>query len=298
MRRLLVLLPALASLALLVCTAPQLYGWQWPVAEGMVSATFGQLRHGGFSRGVVLGGGEAVYPASDGEIVFSFSAGEFAHPLGRYLVLQHESGFRTLYGNLDPATALSPSDTALAPADFVVDQSQRLASVGSSGFAAGRQTTFEIIDEQLDAFVNPLLILPERADRRSPVVGRIVIEHGSEQLEAAADTPVAAPVTVALVAEIYDPGAEASFLQILAPYEIVVVQDGDEVQRITYETLQGRDGNFLLGGLHAAGQLYRGDRMVYLGEVQIIDEPVSVSITVRDFSGNSVSKSIVLRPEF
>ncbi len=295
MRRLLIVLATL-FVASSTFTASLLYGWQWPVADGMISATFGQLHHGGFSRGVVLGGGDAVHPASDGEIVFSFGVGEFAHPLGSYIVLQHDGGFRTLYGNLDPATVLVPPDTATG--EFTVEPSQRLAAVGSSGYATGRQTTFEIIDDELDAFVNPLLILPERADRRTPVVGRILIERGSEQLEAGAVTPIVAPATVALVAEIYDAGAATGYLQILAPYEIVVEHDGAEARRITYETLQARGGSFLLGGRYAAEQLYRGERMVHLGEVEVTTEPVTITITVRDFSGNAVSRSVVLRPEF
>lgn len=263
--------------------------WQWPVEDGVLSATFGQLRHGGFSQGVVFGGaGQQVRPAAEGELVFSCDGRLFPHPLGNFVVLQHEGGFRSVYAHLEDVT-LPSGQVRFSAADVI-------AAVGSSGFAAGRQTVFQIVDEELNAYVNPLLILPARPDTRNPVLGAVVLEQDDgTRLQAAAVTTLDGAGKVTLLAEVYDPGAEVSFLQRLVPYEIVVEQDGHELRRITFETLQGRDGTFLLGGSYRADQLYRGDSVFDLGTVSVADEPSRIRISVRDFSGNTVQRTITVQ---
>ena len=272
----------------LVLAAASLYAWQWPVVDGVLSTTFGQLHYGDFSHGVILSGeGEYVYPASDGELVFRFDGSRFSHPLGNFIVLHHEGGFRTVYANLAQLDG--------GPQQRMLGASQPLARVGSSGYALGPQTIFQIIDEELDAFVNPLLILPERPDARNPVLDAIVLEYNGEQHQAAVETVIGAEGSVRLLAELYDPGAEAAFLQILAPYEIVVTQDERELRRIGFETLQGREGRLLLGGSYSADELYRDARLVDLGTIEVSDEPSTVRIRVRDFAGNAVERSITVQ---
>ncbi|TVQ39996.1 MAG: M23 family metallopeptidase [Spirochaetaceae bacterium] len=277
---LLLLAPALA-----VCVG----AWQWPVEDGFLSATFGQLRHGGFTQGVILSGtGQQVRPAAEGELVFRFDGRTFSHPLGDFLVLHHDGGFRSVYAHLEDVT-ISPGQVRFSGVDAI-------ARVGSSGFAAGRQTVFQIVDEELNAYVNPLLILPARPDSRNPVLGTIVLEQeDGTRLETGAVTVLDAGGNVTLLAEVYDPGAETAFLQILAPYEIVVEQDERELRRITFETLQGRDGTLLLGGSYSADQLYRGDRVFDLGVIEVTDEPSRIRISVRDFSGNAVQRTITVQ---
>ena len=272
----------------MVLAAASLYAWQWPVADGVLSTTFGQLHYGDFSHGVILSGeGEYVYPASDGELVFRFDGSRFSHPLGNFVVLHHEGGFRTVYANLAQLDG--------GPQQRMLGTSQPLARVGSTGYALGPQTIFQIIDEELDAFVNPLLILPERPDARNPVLDAIVLEYNGERHQAAVETVIGAEGSVRLLAELYDPSAEAAFLQILAPYEIVVTQDERELRRIGFETLQGREGRLLLGGSYSADELYRGGRLVDLGTIEVSDEPSTVRIRVRDFSGNAVERSITVQ---
>ncbi len=279
--------PAAAALILLLA-AVSLYAWQWPVEDGVLSTSFGQLHYGDFSHGVILSGGaEYVYPASDGELVFRFDGSRFSHPLGNFVVLHHEGGFRTVYANLAQLDS--------GPQQRLLVGSQPLARVGSSGYALGPQTIFQIIDEELDAFVNPLLILPERPDARNPVLDTIVLEYNGERHQAAAQTLIGAEGSVRLLAELYDPSAEAAFLQILAPYEIVVAQDERELRRIVFETVQGREGRLLLGGSYSADELYRSDRLVDLGTIEVSDEPSTVRIRVRDFSGNAVQRSITVQ---
>ncbi|TVR05219.1 MAG: M23 family metallopeptidase [Spirochaetaceae bacterium] len=264
--------------------------WQWPVDGGVLVTGFAQLHHDGFSRGVLFAGDDAVVrSAAAGEVVFFLAPGHRAHPLGNFVALSHDGGFRSVYTGLE--------DVELSDGVTSVVAGERLGIVGGSGFARGRRVGFQIIDEELDAFVNPMLILPPREDRRSPVIVSILLERDGQTIAASAVTSYGPPGAARLLVETFDPSAETGTTLVpLAPYEIVVELEGREIRRITFETLQARDGSVVLAGRYRADALYRGERLLDLGEIVVGERPVPLAVTVRDFAGNRVRRTVSLNP--
>jgi len=95
---------------------PACRGFDWPVEEKMLMATFGERRHGRFFSGIDLGGGEqVVFPIANGEVIFFHEEGGLSHALkrgnGSFIVLQHEGGIRSAYSHLKKGSI--PRDTKL-----------------------------------------------------------------------------------------------------------------------------------------------------------------------------------------
>ena len=96
--------PLVMMLGLLV--ARPAAGLEWPVAQVVVTATFGESRGDHFHAGIDLGGGvQEVLPIAAGEVVFAHEEGEDRSSvpvgLGSFLVLQHKGGVRSIYGHLE-----------------------------------------------------------------------------------------------------------------------------------------------------------------------------------------------------
>jgi len=93
---------------------PVCRGFDWPVEEKVLMATFGERRHGHFFSGIDIGGGEqVVFPIADGELIFFHEEGALSHALkrgnGSFIVLQHEGGIRSAYSHLRKGSI--PRDT-------------------------------------------------------------------------------------------------------------------------------------------------------------------------------------------
>lgn len=128
-------------------------GFAWP-SLGPISSRFGmryspidgQLRlHGGID--LAVGTGTAVWATKSGTVM---EAG-FSEVYGRYVVLQHNGGYRSLYAH-NSALAVSVGET--------VSQGEIIAWSGSTGLSTGPHLHFEI--HYLGAPVDPLLLLTER----------------------------------------------------------------------------------------------------------------------------------------
>ncbi len=100
----------LPMLLFAVISVPLGRGFDWPVEEKVLMATFGERRYGHFFSGIDLGGGvQVVFPIADGEFIFSHEEGENFHSLkrgnGSLIVLQHEGGIRSVYSHLQKGSA-------------------------------------------------------------------------------------------------------------------------------------------------------------------------------------------------
>ena len=97
-----------------IFVTPNCRGFDWPVEEKLLMATFGERRHGHFFSGIDLGGAEqVVFPIADGEVIFFHEEGGAPHSLkrgnGSFIVLQHEGGIRSVYSHLKKGSI--PRDT-------------------------------------------------------------------------------------------------------------------------------------------------------------------------------------------
>jgi septal ring factor EnvC (AmiA/AmiB activator) len=109
----------------------------WPVA-GQVLTRFGMQRHPQFKtmifrRGIEIGAreGDTVRAINDGQVAFA----DWYKGYGKLLIIEHASGFYSLYGNLE--------QIALAKGDRV-SKGQAVGLVGETGSLKGPKLYFEI----------------------------------------------------------------------------------------------------------------------------------------------------------
>ena len=125
-----------------------------PLTFGVISSGYGWRKHpvsgqSSFHSGIDIAApqGSEVYPARSGEVIFT----GFDSDLGLHVIIEHEGGYRTVYGHLR---------------EFFVRLNQTVSTgtiigrVGSSGLSTGPHLHFEIRNRGTPR--NPSDYLPEK----------------------------------------------------------------------------------------------------------------------------------------
>ncbi len=122
--------------------------WEWPTNRGYtISSYFGYrlaiFGEGDFHSGLDIAGtgyGSPVYAANNGVIQeikeLKYANGQY-YSYGKYILINHNNGYYTLYGHLSAfAEGLKVGST--------VERGQQIGKVGSTGWATGPHLHFEI----------------------------------------------------------------------------------------------------------------------------------------------------------
>lgn len=119
--------------------------FRWPLKTGKITDYFGRYRLGSRHRGVDIGapGGTPIYAAASGTVSTATSSGSY----GKYVVIQHEKGYSTLYAH---ASSLNVG------VGQWVSKGQLIAWVGSTGVSTGNHLHFEIRRHGASNPINPL----------------------------------------------------------------------------------------------------------------------------------------------
>jgi hypothetical protein len=261
----------------------------WPVANRILTGTFGEDRGDHFHNGIDIGGGnQAVRPVLPGELVFRYDEGldytSLPRGVGSYVVLHHGQGLLGVYCHLANGT-LGPVRTSYAVSDQV-------GIIGESGDAQGKHLHFTLYDRESASAINPLSFLPARADRQAPVIRRVLLVVGDQgrQLEPRA---VMKPGRAEVRAEIYDLREDVSFSWPLAPYSVSLSLDGAEVARLAFESIQVKEGRSVIGaGLLTRDQVYDASGLMRLGTIDMHPGESRLKVTARDIAGNETSREI------
>lgn len=135
-------------------TGPVTNGWARP-ADGPVTSRFGRRSAptagaSTFHKGIDFGGGcgKPVYAAAAGRVVNSGPARGFGH----WIVLEHDGGYRTVYGHMEPEDLLVTVGTSVAAG-------QLISRVGNGGVSTGCHLHFEVHDPS--GAVDPIPFLRE-----------------------------------------------------------------------------------------------------------------------------------------
>jgi hypothetical protein len=257
--------------------------WQWPVGDFEIQVSFGESGSLGVSPGLkLISGAERVSPAADGELVFAFDgerlpgSGAIPHGLGSFVVLEHEGGFRSVYAHLEQARESLPRS---------FEEADSLGPVGQSGFSGGNTLGFRIIDVRRDAYVNPLLLLPEFADERAPLIESVRLERAGNPVWTGQGEAVAAG-PAELSARIYDPEGGSPYRGDAAPYSVVVFVNGQKEFDVALETLSRHNGRVAFSEEHPVDRLFAPDGRFRLGEVELSVGSNLIEIIAEDYGGN------------
>ncbi len=276
---------ALVVFGLLVAVTASSMAWQWPIGTFSASVAFGQSSGGAYSHGVELTGGvQPVYPIADGTVIYVRGPSDDSpRQLGTTVVVEHDRGFRSLYGHLEEGTTLAPGT--------VVTESTQIGVVGQTGAAGGPILFFSILDTESGAYVNPLLLLPVVEDVVAPTVVSVLAqsETSLHNLSVGSKLPAG---EYRLLVESEDRWTRAG--ELVTPYSVVVLVDGREHMVITHDRIVFTDGYPRVqpgppvphDGLHSGERSYQTDPItVPIGRTLI-------EVIVSDFSGNSASVMI------
>jgi len=296
----------LAGLLLALAGVLGAAGFEWPLKNPILTATFGEHRGDHFHNGVDLGGGEQpVFPIAEGELVFMHEedAGLSSLPvgLGNFVVLQHHGGIRSVYAHLKSGSMEDVQES--------VARDLAIGVVGESGYSAGKHLHLSVIDTEMGTIINPHLILPPLVDNQKPVIRDLFVRSGKELVRLAAGLTVRRG-EVEVLGSIYDLRPDVSFLWRLAPYKIYLYQDGRERTSLIFGSLHERERGSQTGVPLAAGavseltlvggeQGFRGvfeEPWLYrLGFITLTPGETSVVVFASDFAGNESSREYLIR---
>mgnify|MGYP006272010147 CR=1 FL=1 len=278
-----------AAVAVVLTAVLLLGAWQWPVPDVRIEVSFGQPLAAGVSPGLrLVSDSDRVAPAEEGEVVFATEpdggSRSIPHGLGNFVVLEHEGGFRSLYAHLEDRGSLP----AIAGTDT------DLGGVGQTGFSPGNTLGFRIIDTERDAYVNPLLLLPELEDGTGPRIENVELLRsertiwppaGQDQGQLAAGTAIEAG-PAELRARVYDPATDGPYRSSASPYSVTVFVNGQESFEVALETLSREAGRLVFSSSTPSGTLYAPDGRLRLGRAELTPGANLVEIVARDVAGN------------
>ncbi|MEI7027562.1 M23 family metallopeptidase [Paenibacillus sp. y28] len=105
--------------------------FSWPVLGASITSTFG-TRWGKMHKGVDLSGNRNIMASDNGVVVFT---GNRNDGYGNQIVIDHQNGYRTLYGHLSSITTTTGK---------VVEKGEKIGIMGSTGDSTGVHLHFEV----------------------------------------------------------------------------------------------------------------------------------------------------------
>ncbi len=277
----------------LLFSVQSVFSFEWPIDDPQVVSTFGSPEERSYKKGIEISSAEnEVAPIEGGEVIFRGS--EYAQgshdiplPLGNMVVLQHERGIRSVYGHL--AAAVDQTTP-------FYDASEGIGSIGSSGIADGEVLFLQIIDSEVNRFINPMLSLPSLADSNEPQLEAVSLKAGSTtyQLERSLEVSQG---EYSMFIETFDISSALDSLQRMAPYSIKVYLNGEEQISLGFESLSVKDWTAVPTSQRSvsAPELYTDQWSYNLGRLMLQPGVALIEVFVSDFAGNEISRTYRLQ---
>lgn len=278
---------------ILLLPVQSLWAFEWPINDPQVVSTFGSLEELSYKKGIEIASStDIVTPIEGGELIFTDS--EYAQgihdipvPLGNVVVLQHERGIRSVYGHLASAVGEKvPFFDASAP----------LGRIGATGIINGEFLFLQIIDSEVNRFVNPLLSLPSISDTTKPEINAVTLRSDDTTYQLGRDAQVSQGEYQLLI-DTFDVSSALNSLHRMAPYSLKVYLNGEEQISIGFESLSVNDWTAVPTSPRAvsAAELYSGQRVFRLGELLLQPGEARIEVFVSDFSGNEAAQTYRLQ---
>ncbi len=283
-----------ASCLFILCLL--LFAFEWPVSKVIITATFGESRGDHLHSGIDLAGEEQeIKPISPGKVVFYYDEGatytSVPVGLGSFLVLEDDTGIRSLYAHLKKHT-INPDKVSYTKDDTV-------GIMGDTGYSLGRHLHLTIIDHKEKTILNPLVVYKNEAkiihDKTPPVIKDLYYKNGEGKLAELPQEIEYNADKIELYVRTYDsPGRPGGTV---APFAVQVVRNEMKVADIRFNALLFKDGRYYLESCGKSFEdLYplTGDQsdILSLGRVGLINGKNHLVITVGDFNGNTSSVEV------
>ena len=260
--------------------SPLLSAWDWPIGEPRIQIGFGHFDGTMLSRGVLLTGAEAIEPIHDGEVIFVQRHG--THVLGRFVIIAHENGLRSLYSHLGEIALQNRNVTA----------GQKIASSGdfASGYSQDDGFGLRIIDHLQGGYINPAVLLPHIADNAAPIIDSVTLVGDGVSYRLQENSTVQSS-RVELLLTVLDYRSSRRRIA-LPPYGIEVTLDERPPRRLLYEVIDERDGMLYLLPTTPLDRIGAEPWQIDLGSFRLAPGPHRLTLRVWDSSGNSSTRRI------
>lgn len=269
--------------------ASPLAAFEWPVIPVNPAVLFGQRNGGIMSRGMAFSDADSVRAAGNGQILIVLEKNRnftgFPGTLGNAVILVHDEGLATVYGNLETTDRLETearleSQTVLAPA-------------GSGAWGSAREMRFQVLDLANKTVLNPLMLLPALKDTKGPRIRNAVAVSETGQTYTLGTTKYVKQGQYRLYADVSD-NLENGTIE-YAPFRITVQVNGKEQLAMPFEIMKSQDGAvFLSRPDFSFSKLYADPERIFLGAITFMRGKTDISLLARDFAGNERSSQFTL----
>ncbi|ULQ59670.1 M23 family metallopeptidase [Brucepastera parasyntrophica] len=261
-----------------------LYALEWPVLTPYPSRLFGQRSSDVMERGVILENVDNVRAAGHGTVLITLTPNAnmsgFPGTLGNTVILAHDDGIMTIYGNLDSVD--------LVDERIQIESGSILASAGTSGWGNRSSCIFQVVDQIQKTVLNPLLLLPALQDTRPPSLRNIIAVSDRNQVFPLGTVKSLRQGKYRIYGDISD--TINNNTNELSVFRITVLVNGSEYSVLAFETMKENEGRLYLSSPEFTGEtLYTDPARTFLGEINLIRGKADISVIARDMAGNERS---------
>lgn len=260
--------------------AGSLSAFDWPQNETEANSFFsyfGQLRGGQIGSSLVFNDTSAIKAADAGTVSIILSdhnneTGWFESPLGNAVILTHENGLQTVYGNLEQEGLITGSNQDI-PTGTVIGQS------GNSGWQEGVSCMeFKVIDTKNKTTVNPRLLMPRIGKELELIIGDLSFEDKEGKIHHLVNERNFTAGTYLLY---------HTRQNVAMPYKTNVSINGTTIENILYDKLESHNGTLCAVGNsnYDVTKIYPDSKRHLLAVVRLTKGHSTLSVTLSDILG-------------
>lgn len=236
----------------------------------------------GFENGITFADPLTVQASDFGENIITIekndSLNSFPSALCDGIILLHENGFQTVYGNLADVKVFSKTEKFL--------KSAGLGKTALDKNSNRKPLIFKVIDinEKSKNFVNPLLFLSEISDNNKPQITSVFLQASNGKIIRLMPKTVIESGNYKLFVECFDTINNSKSR--LAPFEINSTLNGKSISNISFQTLTVKDGKMLVNNNLNLQNIYQRNGSFFLCEVNLANANSTLKVTVSDYYEN------------
>lgn len=254
---------------------------EWPANPVIPSRLFGQKNGGVFEKGIALEKSADVRSSNHGEILILIESGNdmngFPSTLGNALLIAHDDGLVTVYGNLNTVDQIEGKTN--------IEMGTLLGMPGASGWASPGEILFQVLDAQRKTYLNPLLLLPSLKDAKQPRIRNLLLVSGTGQAIQVSGSQRIRQGKYSLYADIADTIDQSQ--REMSPFTATVLVNGVTVSTVHFELLKSTGTELYLSEASLTYPIvYKESEALFLGEILFSRGKTDLIITARDASGN------------
>ena len=272
---------------------------EWPMNDFRFSMLFGDSysKDGNFQVGLIFTGDESVKATEYGKKLIAIAENktlrEFPSTLGNALIIAHDKGLQTVYGNLKAVPT-------------IIDESSRIATfsiigtVGKTAWGKEGELTFQVIDTQEKSFINPtrhlLPLLPFNDQLFPTIAGTVLVDDKSKHTYRLDSVKNIKQGEYDLYSFLKDRMVETS--ETFIPFDVSVLVNGKTALDVQFYVLEGNKGELHLKKTKiSAEKLYNTEGKVYLGKLVLKRGYTEIVISATDISQNTTRVTYPLQIE-